>query len=90
MKCKIAVVGTTLVGKTALIRMYMQSIFPEYYEETLEDVYRKQIMTVDRQPCLLEIIDTGGLYNECILEEEIRLADGFICVYQWIVYDRLS
>ena len=76
-------VGASCVGKTALSRRFVQNIFPEYYEPTIEDSYRKQVMTIDREACLIDILDTAGLYNEycSLLESNLRRGDGFLCVY---------
>lgn len=37
----------------------MQGYFPEKYDPTIEDSYRKQV-EVDGQQCILEILDTAG------------------------------
>ena len=61
----------------------MHNIFPSCYEATLEDRFRKTITNVDGEDCLVEIIDTSGLFNEFefFLEDEIRGGDAFVCVY---------
>ncbi len=84
------VVGGSYVGKTSFVRMFVQNIFPSYYEPTLEDCYRKQYMTVDAQSCLLDITDTSGLYQVYgfLLESEMRHGDAFICMFA--VNDRMS
>ena len=38
---------------------FVQSIFVEKYDPTIEDSYRKQV-EVDGQQCMLEILDTAG------------------------------
>jgi GTPase SAR1 family protein len=39
---------------------FVQSIFVEKYDPTIEDSYRKQV-EVDGQQCMLEILDTAGI-----------------------------
>lgn len=56
---KIVVLGSGGVGKSALTVQFVQGIFVEKYDPTIEDSYRKQ-MEVDGQQCMLEILDTAG------------------------------
>jgi small GTP-binding protein len=56
---KIVVLGDGGVGKSALTVQFVQGIFVEKYDPTIEDSYRKQI-TVDGQQVMLEILDTAG------------------------------
>ncbi|KAM3178701.1 Ras-related protein Rap-1b [Hymenolepis weldensis] len=56
---KLVVLGSGGVGKSALTVQFVQSIFVEKYDPTIEDSYRKQI-EVDGQQCMLEILDTAG------------------------------
>lgn len=44
---------------------YVQGIFVEKYDPTIEDSYRKQVK-VDGQHCMLEILDTAGTVSVCI------------------------
>lgn len=59
---KIVVLGSGGVGKSALTVQFVQGIFVEKYDPTIEDSYRKQ-MEVDGQQCMLEILDTAGTVN---------------------------
>lgn len=63
---KLVVLGSGGVGKSALTVQFVQSIFVEKYDPTIEDSYRKQI-DVDGQQCMLEILDTAGTVCDCIL-----------------------
>lgn len=77
------VVGASGVGKTAIIRSLIQNIFPDYHEPTIEDTYRKVFVPVNGESCLIEILDTSGLfsYYSILLEGKIWKGDGFMCVY---------
>lgn len=56
---KIVVLGSGGVGKSALTVQFVQGIFVEKYDPTIEDSYRKQV-EVEGQQCMLEILDTAG------------------------------
>ena len=60
---KIVVLGSGGVGKSALTVQFVQGIFVEKYDPTIEDSYRKQV-EVDGQQCMLEILDTAGTVSE--------------------------
>ncbi|EGD92805.1 Ras small monomeric GTPase [Trichophyton tonsurans CBS 112818] len=55
----IVVLGAGGVGKSCLTAQFVQNIWIESYDPTIEDSYRK-VLTVDGRPCLLEILDTAG------------------------------
>ena len=56
---KIVLVGDTAVGKSCLIRNYLENCFSEDYEPTVLDVY-KGIKNVKKKQITLEIHDTSG------------------------------
>ena len=56
---KIVVLGSGGVGKSALTVQFVQGIFVEKYDPTIEDSYRKQVV-IDGETCLLDILDTAG------------------------------
>jgi Ras-related protein Rap-1A len=56
---KIVVLGSGGVGKSALTVQFVQGIFVEKYDPTIEDCYRKQV-EINGQQCMLEILDTAG------------------------------
>ncbi|CAH2249621.1 ras-related Rap-1b-like [Pelobates cultripes] len=56
---KLVVLGSGGVGKSALTVQFVQGIFVEKYDPTIEDSYRKQV-EVEGQQCMLEILDTAG------------------------------
>ena len=77
----IVVVGPAYVGKSALILRLVKLIFVHEYEPTLEDVYYMQAV-IDDKSFLLSITDTSGMPGYySMLENEIRRADGLLCVY---------
>lgn len=65
---KIVVLGSGGVGKSALTVQFVQGIFVEKYDPTIEDSYRKQV-EVDGQQCMLEILDTAGTVIVAILKQ---------------------
>ena len=64
---KIVVLGSGGVGKSALTVQFVQGIFVEKYDPTIEDSYRKQVV-IDGETCLLDILDTAG--------QEVGVEDG--------------
>ena len=56
---KIVLVGDTSVGKTCLIRNYLENVYHEDYEPTVLDVY-KGVKNVKKRQLNLEIHDTSG------------------------------
>lgn len=56
---KLVVLGSGGVGKSALTVQFVQGIFVEKYDPTIEDSYRKKV-EVDNEQCILEILDTAG------------------------------
>lgn len=62
---KIVVLGSGGVGKSALTVQFVQGIFVEKYDPTIEDSYRKQV-EVDGQQCMLEILDTAGTVSYAV------------------------
>ena len=65
---KVVVIGEGGVGKSAITIRFVQDIFLEEYDPTIEDTYRRMIK-VDEIPVLFDILDTGkflkivGIYH---------------------------
>lgn len=56
---KILIGVFNLKSKSALTVQFVQGIFVEKYDPTIEDSYRKQV-EIDGQQCMMEILDTAG------------------------------
>ncbi|CAL1673144.1 ras-related protein Rap1 [Linepithema humile] len=78
---KIVVLGSGGVGKSALTVQFVQEIFVEKYDPTIEDSYRKQV-EVDGQQCMLEILDTAGTEQFTAMRDlYMKNGQGFVLVY---------
>ncbi|KAF2482823.1 ras family-domain-containing protein [Neohortaea acidophila] len=77
----IAVIGSGGVGKSCLTAQFVQGVFIESYDPTIEDSYRKQI-NVDGRHVMLEIMDTAGTEQFTSMRElYMREAQGFLLVF---------
>jgi len=78
---KIVVLGSGGVGKSALTVQFVQGIYVEKYDPTIEDSYRKQV-EVDGQQCMLEILDTAGTEQFTAMRDlYMKNGQGFVLVY---------
>lgn len=78
---KIAIIGSTGVGKSSLCLQFARNKFPENYEPTIEDYYRKQV-NFEGETIMFDIIDTAGQEgNLTNLNSLIRQAQGYLLVY---------
>lgn len=77
----ISVFGDARVGKTALIKFFLEHEFSEDYEPTIEEYYSKHIEYNDRH-YELNIIDTSGTENfPAMRRVDIQKSDVIILVY---------
>ena len=84
----VVVFGSGGVGKTSLVRRYLYNNFPEKYQPTIEDDYRK-VISYKGNLCDLTILDTTGTHQFPAMRNlAIRNGDGFIIVYA--IDDKLS
>ncbi|KAJ3017329.1 UNVERIFIED_CONTAM: Ras GTPase ras2 [Siphonaria sp. JEL0065] len=94
-KQTIVVLGDGAVGKTgedphlgmgqrmrrALTTQYCLNNFPEAYDPTIIDTYRKKVL-VDGEECFLELLDTAGQDEFLGMRDQwFRDGDGFLLVY---------
>eukprot|EP01080_Neovahlkampfia_damariscottae_P002782 gene2782-4190_t len=89
--CKIAILGDggieifnnklLGVGKSTLTVQFVQNVFVEEYDPTIEDSYRKQIK-YQGEDIVLDILDTTG-YDECwgYNDQKYRYPEGFLILY---------
>eukprot|EP01103_Thecamoeba_quadrilineata_P005170 TRINITY_DN14_c0_g2_i1.p1 TRINITY_DN14_c0_g2~~TRINITY_DN14_c0_g2_i1.p1 ORF type:complete len:184 (-),score=37.37 TRINITY_DN14_c0_g2_i1:127-678(-) len=78
---KVVVLGTGGVGKSALTVQFVQGIFVEKYDPTIEDSYRKQV-EVDGEQYMLEILDTAGTEQFTAMRDlYMKNGQGFVLVY---------
>lgn len=83
---KLVILGTGGVGKSAITVQYVQNIFVEKYDPTIEDQYRKHCQ-IDETFCNLEILDTAGT-DQFIAMRDIYMksGDAFMFVYSITSY----
>ena len=78
---KIAVLGKSLVGKSALTYRFINDKFPTEHDTTIEDQYRVNV-NIEGFDCRLEILDTAGQDDyQTMMDSWIGFAEGFILVY---------
>merc|ERR1711991_400334 len=81
---KIVVLGSGGVGKSAITVQFVQGVFVEKYDPTIEDSYRKNI-EVDGMQCMLEILDTAGTEQFTAMRDlYMKNGQGFVLVYSII------
>ncbi|PSS28013.1 hypothetical protein M430DRAFT_32539 [Amorphotheca resinae ATCC 22711] len=77
----IVVLGAGGVGKSCLTAQFVQNVWIESYDPTIEDSYRKQI-EVDGRQCVLEILDTAGTDQFTAMRElYVKTGQGFLLVF---------
>ena len=78
---KIAVLGQTLVGKSALTFRFINDQFPKEHDTTIEDQY-KTTLNIDGYQVKLEILDTAGQDDYQSMQETwINYGAGFLLIY---------
>ncbi|KAI9732193.1 MAG: Ras- protein rsr1 [Cirrosporium novae-zelandiae] len=77
----IVVLGAGGVGKSCLTAQFVQNVWIESYDPTIEDSYRKMI-EVDGRQCILEILDTAGTEQFTAMRElYMKQGQGFLLVF---------
>ena len=78
---KIAVLGKTLVGKSALTYRFICDKFPTEHDKTVEDQYKVNII-IDDKKCELELLDTAGQDDyQSMLDTWIQFGNCYLLVY---------
>lgn len=78
---KLVVLGAGGVGKSCLTVQFVQGIYLDSYDPTIEDSYRKTI-EIDNKIFDLEILDTAGIAQFTAMRElYIKSGMGFLLVY---------
>jgi len=81
---KLVVLGSGGVGKSALTVQFVQGIFVEKYDPTIEDSYRK-LMEIDGNQYMLEILDTAGTEQFTAMRDlYMKNGQGFVLAYSII------
>ncbi|KAF2843077.1 ras-domain-containing protein [Patellaria atrata CBS 101060] len=77
----IVVLGSGGVGKSCLTAQFVQNVWIESYDPTIEDSYRKAI-EVDGRQVILEILDTAGTEQFTAMRElYMKSGQGFLLVF---------
>lgn len=85
---KLVVLGAGGVGKSCFTVQFVQGVYLDTYDPTIEDSYRKT-MEIDNKMFDLEILDTAGVAQFTAMRElYIKSGMGFLLVYS--VTDRQS
>uniref|UniRef100_A0A8C5MZU7 Rheb n=1 Tax=Leptobrachium leishanense TaxID=445787 RepID=A0A8C5MZU7_9ANUR len=78
---KVVMLGFPAVGKTALVAHFVKGVFPEEYEPTYENTWRKTF-AVGSDEFELDIVDTAGHYEYSLIHNGCVFGiHGYIVVY---------
>ncbi|KAF6006946.1 Ras- protein rsr1 [Brettanomyces bruxellensis] len=69
---KLVVLGAGGVGKSCLTVQFVQEVYIDSYDPTIEDSYTKEI-EVDGRACNLEILDTAGVAQFTAMREFVPM-----------------
>lgn len=80
---RIVVLGSSGVGKSAIVMQYVQGVFVESYDPTLEDSFTKRVRSpLTGDPLEVEILDTAGIDQFAAMRDMyIANGDAFVVVY---------
>eukprot|EP00744_Colponema_vietnamica_P005823 GILI01008487.1.p1 GENE.GILI01008487.1~~GILI01008487.1.p1 ORF type:complete len:188 (-),score=43.19 GILI01008487.1:107-670(-) len=77
----LVVVGSGGVGKSAITVQFLYNQFMTFYDPTIEESYRKQVV-IDEVACMLNIVDTAGQEEYATLRDQYwGPGEGFVLVY---------
>lgn len=78
---RLVALGAGGVGKSATTIYFVQGLFVEEYDPTIEDSFRQQI-TLDGAPIMVDILDTAGEEEyDARRDHYVRMAHGFLVIY---------
>ena len=81
---KLVLLGPGSVGKSAITVQFIQNVFVEQYDPTIEDTYRKHY-EIDGSPIILDILDTAGTEQFTAMRDlYMKNGDGFIMVFSLV------
>lgn len=87
---KIAILGDRGVGKSSLTTRFINNMFVESYDPTIETTYRKRIVVRNIQ-INAEIVDTAGMDEYSRMSRNATVGvDGYILVYSITSEDSLK
>ncbi|OJA15154.1 hypothetical protein AZE42_04686 [Rhizopogon vesiculosus] len=77
----VVILGAGGVGKSALTVRFVQDVFVETYDPTIEEAYRR-VLDIDGVKTSLEVLDTAGAEQFTALKElYIKSGQGFVLVF---------
>ena len=78
---KVALMGFREVGKSSLAIQFVEGQFPDYYDPTIENTFRKEV-TVKRNDYELLLVDTAGQDEYTMFPSEYSVGmHGYVLVY---------
>lgn len=88
---KIVILGDAGVGKSSLVKRFLNREFSDLYNPTVEDNYMHDINLPDGISQCIEILDTSGYYKFPAMKElNIRMATAFILVFDLTIKETLK
>eukprot|EP01065_Artemidia_motanka_P036082 TRINITY_DN4399_c0_g1_i1.p1 TRINITY_DN4399_c0_g1~~TRINITY_DN4399_c0_g1_i1.p1 ORF type:complete len:339 (+),score=34.45 TRINITY_DN4399_c0_g1_i1:98-1114(+) len=81
MTLRVVIAGSPAVGKSALTLRFVQNFYPDVYDPTILDIYRKE-ERVDDGPVIYEVVDTAGQEEyRMITRQYYQSADAALLVF---------
>mmetsp|Transcript_37897 Transcript_37897/g.52563 ORF Transcript_37897/g.52563 Transcript_37897/m.52563 type:complete len:199 (+) Transcript_37897:149-745(+) len=78
---KVLALGDEGAGKSSFVIQFVDSVFTDEYDPTIEDNFRKNV-PVDGVVCALDILDTARQESYSALRDQfLRSAEGFLILY---------
>ncbi|XP_013783471.1 dexamethasone-induced Ras-related protein 1-like [Limulus polyphemus] len=77
----LVILGSSRVGKTAIVQQFLYDTFPDVYKATVEEFHRSEYKLKDFV-LTLDILDTSGSYEFPAMKRlAINMGDAFVLVY---------